>query len=72
MWKTYFQGIKTLSNTVVEFSSSPSDASGCSVASLFTVLSRQRMVTPGVLVGMAAKMTCSPGMPGRKKQPMCM
>src|SRR3546814_9766644 len=62
MWNTCFQGMKTFSKIVVESSSSPCADIGCSAASCVAVLSRQRTVTPGVLTGIAAKMTCSPGM----------
>ena len=46
MWNTYFHGISTLSNTMVESSSSPCEASGCSTGSSFTTLSRHTMVMP--------------------------
>ncbi|MNN41897.1 hypothetical protein D3C81_1560440 [compost metagenome] len=59
-----------MSNTVMPSSSSPCEASGCSTGSSLTTLSRQTMVTPGVLTGVAAKMIWSPGMPGRKNTPM--
>ena len=46
MWNTYFHGISTLSNITVASSSSPCDASGCSIGSVATTLSRQTIVMP--------------------------